>query len=116
MKINISNFRGLADLRANAAPLLLLAGSNGAGKSSACMAIAAAASGALLPEGLTKKAAGLLVRGHTAWHWSYGAALVVWIVGAAASTMLRRRNIRAHARTALRESADWPQRLAQARG
>jgi len=62
MKISVSNFRGLADLRASAAPLLLLAGSNGAGKSSACMAVAAAASGALLPEGLTKKAAGLLVR------------------------------------------------------
>lgn len=62
MKIAVSNFRGLADLRANAAPLLLLAGSNGAGKSSACMAISAAASGTLLPEGLTKKAAGLLVR------------------------------------------------------
>lgn len=61
MKITVSNFRGLSDLRATSNPLLLLAGSNGAGKSSACMAIAAAASGALLPEGLTKKAAGLLV-------------------------------------------------------
>ncbi|MDE1990472.1 MAG: hypothetical protein KGI82_08385, partial [Betaproteobacteria bacterium] len=62
MRITISNFRGLADLKASVSPILLLAGPNGAGKSSGCMAIAAAASGALLPEGLTKKAAGLLVR------------------------------------------------------
>ncbi len=62
MRVLISNFRGLADLKASAAPILLLAGANGAGKSSACMAIAAAASGALLPEGLTKGKAGLLVR------------------------------------------------------
>lgn len=62
MQIAISNFRGLADLRATVAPILLLAGANGAGKSSAAMAIAAGASGALLPEGLTKGKAGLLVR------------------------------------------------------
>ncbi len=63
MHVSISNFRGLADLRANIAPILLLAGVNGAGKSSACVAIAAAASGAPLPfDGLTKKTAGLLVR------------------------------------------------------
>ena len=62
MRITVSNFRGLSDLRASANPILLLAGANGAGKSSACMAISSAACGSLLPEGLTKKAAGLLVR------------------------------------------------------
>ena len=58
-------------------------------------------------------AVALLARGHLTWHWSYLAALAAWIAGALGSTMLRRRNIRAHARNALRESADWPQRLAQ---
>ncbi len=55
----------------------------------------------------------LLFRGHTAWHWWHAAAVAVWIAGATASTMLRRRTIREHGRDALRESADWPQRLAQ---
>ena len=59
---------------------------------------------------------GLFLRGPAAWHWWHAVALAVWIAGAATSTMLRRRNIREHARTALRESADWPQRLEQARG
>ncbi len=61
-------------------------------------------------------AGGVLVRGQAAWHWWHAVALAMWIAGAATSTMLRRRNIREHGRTALRESADWPQRLAQARG
>lgn len=63
MRVIVNNFRGLADLKASVAPILLLAGSNGAGKSSGCAAIAAAACGKLLPfEGLTKKNATLLVR------------------------------------------------------
>lgn len=53
--------------------------------------------------------------GHATWHWWYAAALAVWIVGAVGSTMLRRKNIREHGRNALRESADWPQRLEQLR-
>lgn len=57
----------------------------------------------------------LLARGHATWHWWYGAALAVWIAGAVSSTMLRRKNIRDHGRNALRESADWPQRLEQSR-
>lgn len=55
----------------------------------------------------------LLFRGHTTWRWWHAAAVAVWIAGAAASTLLRRRNIREHGRNALRESADWPQRLAR---
>jgi hypothetical protein len=63
MRIQVKNFRGIVDLDAEVAPLLLLAGSNAAGKTSACLAIAAVASGDLLPfAGLTKKSAGLLVR------------------------------------------------------
>lgn len=63
MQVTISNFRGLADLRATVAPVLLLAGSNGAGKSSACTAIGAAACGWSLPfSGITQKSAHLLVR------------------------------------------------------
>jgi hypothetical protein len=62
MKITIQNFRGLSDLEAPVAPLLLLAGSNAAGKTSACTAIAAVASGVLLPfDGLTKGKAALIV-------------------------------------------------------
>jgi len=62
MRIQIQNFRGLSDLDATVAPILLLAGSNAAGKSSACVAIGAVASGSLLPfDGMTKKAAQLLV-------------------------------------------------------
>jgi hypothetical protein len=63
MRVSIQNFRGLADLNAEVAPLLLLAGNNAAGKSSGCVAIGAVASGSMLPfDGMTKKAAQLLVR------------------------------------------------------
>jgi hypothetical protein len=62
MRAQIQNFRGLSDLTADIAPILLLAGANGAGKSSACSAIAAVASGLLIPfKGVTKKSAALLV-------------------------------------------------------
>ncbi len=83
IRVTISNFRGLADLRATVSPILLLAGANGAGKSSACMAIAAAASGTLLPEGLTKGKASLLVRdgadlAAVELSKDYAGATVVW--------------------------------------
>lgn len=60
-------------------------------------------------------AAVALCEGVHPWHWSYAVALAVWIVGAVVSTLLRRRNIRECARDALRESADWPQRLERSR-
>ncbi len=53
------------------------------------------------------------VRHAWSWHWPMVAAVAVWIAGAAASTILRRRLIRRFGRDALRESSDWPQRLAQ---
>lgn len=63
MKIAITDFRGIQNLDAAINGILLLAGSNGAGKSSACSAIAAALTGQLTPfEGVTKAKAGLLVR------------------------------------------------------
>lgn len=63
MRVTVSNFRGLTDLRASVANILLISGPNGAGKTSACTAIAAAACGTVLPfDGITKKVAALLVR------------------------------------------------------
>lgn len=62
MDIQVNNFRGIADLHTPLKGVLLLTGDNGAGKSSACSAIAMAACGALLPEGVTKKTAMLLVK------------------------------------------------------
>lgn len=62
MKISMQSFRGIVELHADIAPILLLAGDNGAGKSSACVAIAATASGSMLPfEGVKKKDAQQLV-------------------------------------------------------
>lgn len=63
MRTTIRDFRGVADFSADITGVLLLAGSNGAGKSSVCSALGAALTGDLLPfEGLTKAKAGLLVR------------------------------------------------------
>ncbi len=62
LTVSIHDFRGVADFEARTDGILLVAGSNGAGKTSVCMAVAAAASGAILPAGLTKKTAILLVR------------------------------------------------------
>lgn len=47
-----------------------------------------------------------------AWHWP----IVIAVLGAIGSTLLRRRLIRRLGREAMRESADWPQRLAQQQG
>lgn len=63
MKISVTNFRGMNDLRVTLDKILLIGGSNAAGKSSACSAIGAAMSGDMLPfEGMTKGKAALLVR------------------------------------------------------
>lgn len=63
MRISIHDFRGIADLDAAIDGILLVAGQNGAGKSSACAAIAACLTGDLLPfQGVTKAKAALLVR------------------------------------------------------
>jgi hypothetical protein len=84
MKITIQNFRGLSDLEASVAPILLLGGSNAAGKSSACTAIGAVAAGALLPfDGLTKGKAALLVhdgqeRATASIHTDEGEAVAAW--------------------------------------
>jgi hypothetical protein len=62
MKAKIYNFRGLVSLEAEWNGILLVGGNNEAGKTSACAAIAAAASGNMLPfEGVKKGSAGLLV-------------------------------------------------------
>jgi len=62
VKIQIDGFRGVRHLEVDVDGLLLLAGPNAAGKTSACAAIAATASGKLLPfEGLKKNNAELLV-------------------------------------------------------
>lgn len=63
MRTTIRDFRGVADFTADISGILLVAGSNGAGKSSVCAALGAALTGDLLPfEGVTKAKAGLLVR------------------------------------------------------
>lgn len=62
MKIQVEGFRGVVGVSATVAPMLLLAGSNAAGKTSTAQAIAACASGTLLPfKGITKGKAALLV-------------------------------------------------------
>lgn len=62
MKITIRDFRGIADFSAEFSPILLVAGDNGAGKSSVCLAAASAAGGRTQPFGLTKAETVQLVR------------------------------------------------------
>ena len=62
VQINVRNFFGALDVSAAAAPTAILAGGNGAGKSSVLYAAAAALSGKVLPvPGMLKKDAGDLV-------------------------------------------------------
>jgi hypothetical protein len=64
MKIKIDNFRGIEAAEISVAPVTLVAGRNGAGKTSVCQAVAAALAGEIIPiEDLTKAHAGRLVRG-----------------------------------------------------
>lgn len=63
MKIVIRDFRGIADFEAATDGILLAAGDNGAGKSSICKAVAAAASGDMMPfKQVGRGNAALLVR------------------------------------------------------
>lgn len=63
MKILIRDFRGIADFEAATDGILLAAGDNGAGKSSICKAVAAAASGDMMPfKQVGRGNAALLVR------------------------------------------------------
>lgn len=67
MQATISNFRGISAATLDISRIALIAGSNGAGKSSACQALAAALTGEPVPmEGVTKTQAGVLVRSGTA--------------------------------------------------
>jgi hypothetical protein len=74
MKIQVKNFRGVERCVINVAPIALLGGVNGAGKSSICQAVAAALSASTIPfyrssrpdkPVLTKTLAKALVRGGT---------------------------------------------------
>ena len=63
MKVVIRDFRGIADFEASTDGILLAAGDNGAGKSSICKAVAAAASGDMVPfKRVGRGNAALLVR------------------------------------------------------
>lgn len=91
MKITIKNYRGCESAELSIAPLALVAGTNGAGKSSIAQAVAAALTGnaAVLP-GVTKSAAGQLLRdgakrGQCKIETADGSATVNW-PGASAST------------------------------
>lgn len=91
MDITIKNYRGCESAELSIAPLALVAGINGAGKSSIAQAVAAALTGnaAVLP-GVTKSAAGQLLRdgakrGQCKIETAEGSATVNW-PGASAST------------------------------
>jgi len=62
MQITIRNFCGVEAADLSASPIALLAGLNGAGKSSTLAAVAAALTGQLLPAAIAKKDAGSVVR------------------------------------------------------
>lgn len=72
MKISVSNFRGCERAIIEAAPVALIAGTNHSGKSSICLAVAAALTGSVIPylkfgkngpvSSLLKSQAGILVR------------------------------------------------------
>ena len=67
MIAKISNYRGIADATLDITSIALVAGSNGAGKSSICQAIGAALTGEPVPvTGVKKTSAGVLVRSGTA--------------------------------------------------
>jgi len=66
MEIQIENFRGIAAADIEVAGITLVAGKNGAGKTSVCQAVAAALAGEVIPiDDLTKAHAARLVRGGT---------------------------------------------------
>lgn len=63
MKAYVENFRGLQKAEIEIAPIALLAGKNGAGKSSLALAVAAAATGYAIPYAkLAKKDCGIMVK------------------------------------------------------
>ncbi len=63
MQVEIKNYRGVADAQLTMAPIALVAGTNGAGKSSIAQAVAAALTKNAAPiAGIAKNAAGQLLR------------------------------------------------------
>lgn len=63
MQIKIKNYRGIGAAEIELSPIALVAGTNGAGKTSIAQAVAAALTrNAAIVEGVTKAAAGLLLR------------------------------------------------------
>lgn len=62
MKITVKNYRGIESAEITAAPLALVAGNNGSGKSSIAMAVAAVLTRSATPPGMLKKDAGQLLR------------------------------------------------------
>lgn len=62
MQITIRNCLGVDHLDADVAPILLLAGQNGAGKSSTMRGLASALTGETMPTGIAKKDAGIMIK------------------------------------------------------
>lgn len=62
MKITVKNYRGIESAEITAEPLALIAGANGAGKSSIAQAVAAVLTRTATPPGMLKKDAGQLLR------------------------------------------------------
>ncbi len=65
MDIKIQNFRGIDDAALTIEPMVLVCGTNMAGKSSIAQAVALAITGTVVPDGLVKSNAGMLVRAGT---------------------------------------------------
>jgi energy-coupling factor transporter ATP-binding protein EcfA2 len=67
MQAHIINYRGISKATIDLSKIALVAGANGAGKSSVCQAVAAALTGEPVPmDGVKKTGAGVLVRAGTA--------------------------------------------------
>jgi hypothetical protein len=65
MQATVQNFRGIVEARIDIAPIALIAGANGAGKTSIARAVAAAITGQAIPfEGVLKKDAAIMTRSH----------------------------------------------------
>lgn len=62
LKVQVENYRGAHPVRFELDGVTMIAGSNGAGKSSIAEAVGRLLSGTILPAGLAKKDAGLLVK------------------------------------------------------
>lgn len=79
MQITVKNYRGIESAELEAAPIALVVGNNGAGKSSIAQAVAAVLTRTPTPPGMLKKDAGQLLRdGQARGYCTVGEAKISW--------------------------------------